>query len=510
MKKLLFVRSFLACVVLALTARADDARTLRTLSGEVAAGVRTLQVDNRSGNVTVIAVAEGFGWEWTLRSSGRQTTRLENYADECRLDVRHEGGALQLVVVRPDDGMGATRGSKARRTFLSLVTLGILSQDEGQVRSDLTLRVPAAAMVGIKNRFGSVRVSDTQGPTTIDCQNGRVDLSNIDAPVVARTSFASLRVEKVGPAQLTNQNGSVEARDVAGALRATTSFAKLKVSDVRGDAVLKNQNGAIEAARITGDLTAATSFGELRAEQIGGNADLKTQNARLESTGISGDVIATTSFGSLHLRDTGGRAILKNQNGSIEAVRVTGDLIAETSFADLRIEEIGGRADLDCRNGKIEAARVTGSVRAVNSFAPLRVREIGGTVELRGQNGEVVAAGVTGDIRAQTSFARLRLEGNGRRFDARNQNGAVEIIANSPDVRHIEASASFAPIEVRLPSESKPLIRATTSHGKVKSDFPVLHTGTISDARLAADPAPLKVSLTGQNSEIRIQQIAAR
>jgi DUF4097 and DUF4098 domain-containing protein YvlB len=511
MKKLLFASSFFASVILALAARADDTQILRTLSGDVPAGVRTIQADNQHGNVTVTAVGEDFRWEWTLRSSGTRSTRAENYAQECRLDVRQIDGGLQLVVVRPDMRQGdITRSNGPMRHFLSLVTLGVVSSHEDQVHSDLILRVPAASMIDVRNRFGKVNVSGARAATTVDCEHGGVNLSNIDATVTARTSFASLRAEKIGPAQLTNQNGNVEVRDVAGHLQAATSFATLKVRDVKGDARLKNQNGAIEAVGITGDLTAATSFAHLHAEKIGGKADLKAQNARLEATGISGNVTAATSFGSLHVRDSGGHVVLKNQNGTIDAIRVTGDLIAETSFADLRVEEIGGRADLDCRNGKIEATRVTGNVQATNSFAPMRVRDIGGAADLKGQNGEVAAAGVTGDIRAQTSFARMRLEGNSRRFEARNQNGSVEIVATSPGVQQIDASASFAPIDVRLPGESKPLIRAATSFGKVKSDFPVLQGDTVSEARFAADAAPLKISLRGQNGDIRIQQIAAR
>jgi DUF4097 and DUF4098 domain-containing protein YvlB len=501
---------WLISVLLVLSARADEAVVLRKLTGEMAADVRTVRAENFAGAVTVVGVTEGFGWEWNLRSSGRITARTEEYAQGCRLEVREVGDALQLIVIRADAEKSRTRRSGPMRTFLSWATLGIVSTDEGEVRSDLTLRVPAAAAVEVKNRFGPVRVSNTRGAANIDCQNGRVDLSDIAAAVTARTSFSSLHAEKIGPARLNNQNGHIEVSDVSGALSATTSFARLKVRQVKGDAALKNQNGAIEATRVTGNLTAATSFSDLRAEEIGGRADLKGQNTRIDAAGISGDVTATTSFGSLHVRESGGSVVLKNQNGKIDATRITGDVIADTSFAEIRIEEIGGRAELNCRNGKIDAARVTGSVRAINSFASLRVRAIGGAVDLRGQNTEIAAAGVTGDIRAETSFGRMQLEGTGRRIEARNQNGAVEIVASSTGVQHIEASATFGPIEVRLPGESKPLIRATTSHGKVRSEFPVLQGDTVSDAKFAADSSLLKVSLKGQNGDIRIQQIVAR
>jgi len=149
-------------------------------------------------------------------------------------------------------------------------------------------------------------------------------------------------------------------------------------------------------------------------------------------------------------------------------------------------------------------------VIAVNSFAPLRVSEVAGGVQLDSQNGEIAAAGVQGNIRAQTSFGKMQLEGTGKTFIARNQNGSVEITARSPDVQRIEASATFAPIDLRLPSGSKPLIRANTSFGKVRSEFPVVLSESLSEANFAADSSPLKINLKGQNGDIRIQQLASK
>lgn len=77
-------------------------------------------------------------------------------------------------------------------------------------------------------------------------------------------------------------------------------------------------------------------------------------------------------------------------------------------------------------------------------------------------------------------------------------------------MQHIEASASFAPIDLRLPGEAKPFIRATTSFGKVYSSFPVYHSDTVSDERFATETAPLKISLKGQNGDIRIHELAAK
>ncbi len=501
----------LGFVSLVSAARASGDVVLQTLRGEIPAGIRAVQVDNQLGNVAVTAAADGFGWEWKLHTSDDRNGRASDYAQECRLDVQEVDGVLRLVVIRPENEQSKLmRRGGALRGFLSVVTLGAVSNHESSVQSDLVLKVPATNGVEVKNRFGGVKVAGTRGAVGVDCRNGTLELSDLEGAVTARTSFASLRARKIGPAQLTNQNGSIDAADVTGDLNATTSFAKIQLRDVKGHAVVKNQNGAIDALRVTGDLAASTSFGDLRAESVGGKAELKGQNSRVEVIGVTGPVKATTSFGTLRLVGLGAGAELKNQNGAIDARRVTGDLVAATSFAGLHVEEIGGRATLDCRNGKIEAEHVTGGVQAENSFAPLHVRQVGGAVELRGQNSDIVVSGASGDVDARTSFGRLQIDGSGRRFVARNQNGAVEIVARSPEVERVEASATFAAIDLRLPKEAKPFIRATTSFGKVHSEFPVLMADTVSEARFAADTSPLKVVLKGQNGDIRIHSVAAR
>jgi DUF4097 and DUF4098 domain-containing protein YvlB len=510
MKSLLLLSLF-SSLALASNARARDAAVLRTLKDTLPAGTRAVQVENDTGAVKIEAVNAGFGWEWTLRTPREATPRAEAYAQECRLEVRQTDGTVKLILIRPDAQRGHyTRSNSPLRRFLSWATLGAVRAEDEHVISDLTLRVPVTSVVAVTNAFGAVHVTGTSAAVAVEARNSRVELSNLEGTVTARTSFDRMAAHHIGSAQLKNQNGNIDVSDVAGELRATTSFARLQVRDVTGAATLRNQNGAIDAARIRGDMTAETSFSDLLVEGIDGRAELKAQNGRVEAKDVRSDVVATTTFGPLRVRGVGGNAMLHDRNGKIEAVRVTGNLKAETSFSELQVEDVGGKADLDCRNGRIEVARVSGDLRAVNSFGPLHVRDIAGAAVLEGQNSDVAAAGVKGDIRAQTSFGRMRLEGDGQHFDVHNQNGAVEIVARSPDVQRIEASASFAPIDVRLPGEAKPLIRAATSFGKVQSDFPVMRADTISDAKFAADTTPLKISLKGQNGDIRIQPIAVR
>jgi DUF4097 and DUF4098 domain-containing protein YvlB len=488
--------------------RAADSDVFRSEHGDLAGGVHKIHIRNPLGNVTVKAVADGFGWEWALRSSGGDTTALAAEAKDWRLDVRQTADSFDAVVVRPPRTDDHSE-HRAMHELLSLITFGAVRSGNQSLHSDLVLRVPAASAVDLANRFGAVVVEGTRDTVDVDNRNGPVDLKDLPGGVNARTAFGTLHAEKLGPARLTGQNGRVEVAGVAGDLQAITSFGPLVARDVKGTVQLKNQNGGITGTHISGEVDATTSFGNVRLEQIGGRTLVKSQNGRVELLNISGPVTATNSFGSLIAHDVTADTELRNQNGTIEAVRITGALTAGTTFGNLRVEDVGGAADLDCRNGRIEASRVKGDVRAVTSFAPLRVTDIGGAAELRGQNGDIYATAVSGDIHAETSFGRIQLDGRGRQFVAHSQNGGVDIIARSADVHRIDADASFGSINLRLPQQTKPLIRASTSFGKVQSDFPVL-MGDSGDGKVSGDPAALKINLKGSNGDIRIQEFASR
>ena len=453
--------------------REPDAR--KTQGGEISPSAGTVRVDNHFGPVTVTGVDSGFGWNWELRNWAGSPAEAEAYLNRCQLEVHETAGTLDLRLVLPDEKPPESKHTSGWSKLVAFLT-GDWHFDSfnRNLDSTLQLRVPRGVTLDLKNRFGPVAASATRGALNVDAEFGNVDLADLAGAVSARTTFAKLHAERIGPANLRSQNGDLEARCVAGDLTASTSFARLRVQDVKGRAELKNQNGSIE------------------------------------TSGVTGDLVATTSFANLKARDISGRADLKNQNGSIDAAALTGDLLATTSFAELKAHDIGGSADLKSQNGRIEAANIGGDLTAATSFAALHVQDVRGKANLTGQNGEIAATGVTGDIRAKTSFARLQLDGTGRRFDARNQNGAVEITARSPQVAQIDASTSFDRVEVRLPASSKPLIRANTSFGKVHSDFPVMLGDTLPDAKFGDDTTPLKVTLHGQNGDIRILRLAGQ
>ena len=233
---------------------------------------------------------------------------------------------------------------------------------------------------------------------------------------------------------------------------------------------------------------------------------VRVQNGKVTLEQVRGLVKASTSFAALEAEDIGA-AELSNQNGALRARNVAGTLVARTSFAELNAEAVQGNATLRNQNGAIQAERIGGDLDAETSFTPLRVRGVEGAAVLRNQNGRVEAREVTGPLRAHTSFAGIELQGASPVFEAQNQNGAVHIVVLSDTAERVDASTSFAPIEVQLPATAKPVIRAETTFGKINSDFPVLVWTSVSDKQFQDEPARPKVTLRAQNADLRIRKL---
>jgi hypothetical protein len=125
-----------------------------------------------------------------------------------------------------------------------------------------------------------------------------------------------------------------------------------------------------------------------------------------------------TSGGSVELRDTTGIASLRTSGGSISANQVTGNTEMRTSGGSIEAESIQGDVDAATSGGSVRLVRIDGKIRAKTS---------GGSVhcELAGAN------------------------------------------------RGIAAMTSGGSIEVSLPADTKGSIEATTSGGRVSSDFQV-------------------------------------
>jgi hypothetical protein len=349
----------------------DKTGELRTReeSGALAAEIASLEVDHRFGVVQVLAADGAPTFEWKLSCWGRTAADADRLVAEIALERTGEGASQTLRLALPEDPGAALRG----------------------VESRLTLRVPAATAVALRNQHGGVEVIGIAGRVTGDCAHCAVKLEDLGAPVEFRTSFAELRALRIAGGTLGNAHGALTVGTVAGDLAVETSFAAAAISDVGGALRGENAHGALAVERIGGDVTAETSFASLTVADVAGRAELRNSHGSISTRAIRGAVDARTSFAGIEIECAGETAVVENSHGAID-LALTGPALrsveAETSYADLRLRLPAGARPaviIDQKHGELDCP--IPSLGAANADAADRTAP---RVELKVRHGDIV------------------------------------------------------------------------------------------------------------------------
>lgn len=252
----------------------------------------------------------------------------------------------------------------------------------------------------------------------------------------------------------------------------------------------------IAASVVTTNHYAATEISGLT-----GNADATGQSGPVDIRNVRGTVKATTSYANLKVVNTGA-ATLKNQSGPIDATDVHGGLNAETSYAALTAVNVDGAVRLRDNSGSVHVTNA-GAADVQTSYADLRVADIRGDVDLADNSGRIDGRGITGSVNARTSYANLDISAAGSKIVCINQSGPIAVQATGK-LATLEATTSYAGLEVRLPAKLQPAVTAHTSYAEVESDFPVLLKPKGQDPFADTAPGTPRISLQNQSGGIRI------
>lgn len=285
-------------------------------SAAIPAGLKNLEVDNRSGAIRITGTESGpTSWTWKLKIRARTDASAQQIASTASCKAELDGDRLKLVFVPPD--------SKEPHTF----------------QSDFEITVPKSVAVRTENHYGGTAIAGLNGDVEAAGQSGAVEIRNVGGMVRAQNSYATLKVSSAGSATLKNQSGSIEATGIRGPLVAETSYASLIARDIGGPVKLRNQSGRIEVER-AGDADIKTSYAGLSVKEINGDALLVNQSGSVKASAITGSVKASTTYASMDITGSGSNFVCDNQSGSI-SLRATSatltDLQARTSYAALEV-----------------------------------------------------------------------------------------------------------------------------------------------------------------------------
>jgi len=115
------------------------------------------------------------------------------------------------------------------------------------------------------------------------------------------------------------------------------------------------------------DAELETSSGPIFVSSLKGEVTAHTSGGSLNFDGIEGPVNGSTSGGSITLAGGKGRAVVHTSGGSIHVNDVAGDVDASTSGGGISIDRTSGRVKAHTSGGGIEIHEATGAIDASTS-----------------------------------------------------------------------------------------------------------------------------------------------
>jgi hypothetical protein len=174
--------------------------------------------------------------------------------------------------------------------------------------------------------------------------------------------------------------------------------------------------------------------------------------------------------------------------------------------AKLRVPQ-GTILDLRSSNGPISSSGPVGDVKAQTSNGPIDVRGSSGQLDLNTSNGPITTNGGNGAIDAETSNGTIDITADNALVTARTSNGPVRFNGSLAQGRS-EMRTSNGSLVVTLPADAQFVVDASTSNGKISSDFAVT-AQDFSDNHLSGtvgnDPGTT-LDLQTSNGPIEIRQ----
>lgn len=307
--------------------------------GDIFADVENIEVDNQYGKVRIEVTDGTPGWSWELTCWANTVELADHFTQkiEMRVDQRPNRSSWSLVM--PSRQPHRLRG----------------------VESKLTLKVPAAVEVNVRNRHGETEILGVQGGTRAYCQHGKLQLSDLAGSIQAETSYAPLSAERIPGAKLVNRHGSISASSVEGDLEIRNQHNQINVSHVTGALKVHNQHGSVAAGKITGPVEIDAQYTEVQLHDLDGSTRVRNSHGRISGQRLRGNLDVQTDYNAIELDVNCAEVRCKNRHGKIKLHLADPNLRvvrAETSHSNLELsvgESLSPKIEAQTRHGSVKS-----------------------------------------------------------------------------------------------------------------------------------------------------------
>ena len=174
-----------------------------------------------------------------------------------------------------------------------------------------------------------------------------------------------------------------------------------------------------------------------------------------------GSVLRSKSgSGSQQIEGVDGQLVVSSGSGSLTVRRSGGRVRASTGSGGITVHDVGGALEASTGSGSIDGTGVKGPITARTSSGSIEITQTGGgDVEASSSSGSIKVRGVQGGVRASTTSGSLAIEGQ--------------------MARDWRLSSSSGHVTVNVPASQGFELDASSSSGRINTDFPITVSGTI-------------------------------
>lgn len=399
-----------------------------------------------------------------IRVSASNGEQAKSFGD--RVEIVVEPGASELTI--------RTRYPERSGLFAGLRNVSYY------VRYEMT--IPETAPLEVRNSFGKVSASGVKANSEIVTSHGDLEFKDGRGTQRLEDSFASIRVSgNTGDVTVEDSNGGVDAADIKGALAVRDRFANVTVARVSRGVTIENSNGMVQVTDSGGSGDVKNSFGDVTVQSFRGDLIVNNANGKVEAIRVEGAAELNTTFGNVHLSEVSRQAAVRSNNSSIQADKIGGALTIRNSFGSVGASNVQGPVTIESGNGSVTTTGIHGAANVRTSYASVEATDIAGLLTVQDSNGSVKVSNARG-AQVTTSFAAVILDGIAGALQVEDQNGAVDArVTARGGCEPVNIRTSFSPLRVRIDGEASYRVTARTSFGKIRTDFPLTISGSMSN-----------------------------
>ena len=402
-----------------------------------------------------------------IRVSASNAEQAKNFADRVEIAIEPSSSELTIRTHYPDHG-GSFSGIRNLSYY---------------VRYDVT--IPETAPLQVRNSFGKVSVAGVKANCSLLTSHGDLEFKDGRGTQRLEDSFAGVQVtNNTGDVTVEDSNGSVDVSDIKGALSVRDRFANVTAANVSKGVTIANSNGTVAVTDSGGSGDIRNSFGNVTVRSFRGDLVVNNTNGRVEAIHVEGSAELNTTFGNVRFSDVSRQTSVRANNAAIEGDKIGGPLTVQDSFGSVTLSDVQGGVDVHSGNGSVSLTNIRGAANVRTSFATVEASNVGGLLTVENSNGAVKASNTRG-AQVRTSFAAAILDAISGPVQIEDQNGAVDAAISARGAcQPVIIRTSFSPLRVRIDGEASYRVNARTSFGKIRTDFPLTISGSLSNDEL--------------------------